>query len=52
MTGFYRDGYCNTDIQDRGIHTVCVEVTSEFLEFSKGGNDLSTPNPAFGFSGF
>ena len=52
MTGFYRDGYCNTDIQDRGIHTVCVELTWEFLEFSKEtGNDLSTPNPAFGFGG-
>ena len=52
MTGFYRDSYCNTSHQDRGIHTVCCELTDEFLEFSKAqGNDLSTPNPQFGFSG-
>jgi uncharacterized protein (DUF2237 family) len=52
MTGFFRDGYCNTDYSDRGMHTVCCEVTEEFLEFSKKvGNDLSTPKPEFGFVG-
>jgi len=52
MTGFYRDGCCNTGIDDAGVHTVCVEVTAEFLAFSKArGNDLSTPQPDFGFPG-
>ena len=52
LTGFFRDGYCNTDMSDRGIHTVCVMLTWEFLEFSKKqGNDLSTPNPQFNFPG-
>lgn len=52
MTGFYRDGCCNTGGDDRGVHTVCVEVTSAFLEFSSDmGNDLSTPAPHFGFPG-
>ena len=52
MTGFYRDGHCHTDINDHGIHTVCVELTWEFLEFSKkSGNDLSTPKPDFNFPG-
>lgn len=52
MTGWFRDGYCDTDLSDQGIHTVCCEVTDEFLNFSKAqGNDLSTPNPQFGFSG-
>lgn len=52
MTGFYRDGLCRTDIADRGVHTVCAQVTDEFLEFSKSqGNDLSTPRPEFGFAG-
>jgi uncharacterized protein (DUF2237 family) len=52
MTGFYRDGCCNTGREDVGSHTVCVVMTSEFLEFSKArGNDLSTPIPAFGFPG-
>lgn len=52
MTGFYRDGCCNTGDEDRGVHTVCVELTEEFLEFSKScGNDLSTPIPQFGFDG-
>ena len=52
MTGFYRDGHCHTDINDHGIHTICVELTWEFLEFSKkAGNDLSTPNPDFNFPG-
>jgi uncharacterized protein (DUF2237 family) len=51
-TGFYRDGFCNTGDEDFGVHTVCSEVTAEFLEFSKkAGNDLSTPNPAVGFPG-
>lgn len=52
MTGFFRDGCCNTGPQDRGAHTVCVILTDEFLEFSKmRGNDLSTPRPEFGFPG-
>ncbi len=52
MTGFYRDGCCNTGREDAGSHTVCVVMTSSFLEFSKsGGNDLSTPVPEFGFAG-
>lgn len=47
-TGWYRDGYCHTDDEDFGVHTVCVVVTEEFLSFSKAaGNDLSTPNPWF-----
>ncbi len=52
LTGFYRDGCCNTGYEDTGIHTVCVRVTAKFLEFSKQrGNDLSTPLPDFGFQG-
>lgn len=52
MTGFYRDGCCNTGGDDVGVHTVCAVVTDEFLEFSKAqGNDLSTPMPQFGFAG-
>ena len=52
MTGFYRDGCCNTGQDDVGSHTVCVELTAEFLMFSKdSGNDLSTPHPEFGFPG-
>lgn len=52
MTGWFRDGCCNTDAQDRGSHTVCAQMTSEFLRFSKAvGNDLSTPVPQFGFPG-
>lgn len=52
MTGFFRDGCCNTSPEDLGVHTVCVEMTAEFLAFSKSrGNDLSTPNPQFGFAG-
>jgi uncharacterized protein len=52
MTGFYRDGCCNTGPEDVGSHTVCVIATAEFLEFSKSrGNDLSTPVPDFGFPG-
>jgi len=52
MTGFYRDGCCNTGREDVGSHTVCVVLTAAFLEFSKArGNDLSTPMPEFGFPG-
>lgn len=51
-TGFFRDGFCNTDPQDRGLHIVCAHITSEFLEFSKYvGNNLSTPRPDFDFPG-
>ena len=52
MTGFYRTGCCETGPEDVGVHTVCVEVTAEFLAFSRlRGNDLSTPRPEFGFPG-
>ena len=52
LTGFFRDGCCNTANEDLGAHTVCAEVTEDFLEFSKQqGNDLSTPRPEFGFVG-
>ncbi len=52
LTGFFRDGCCNTSDQDAGSHTVCVSVTREFLDFSVSrGNDLSTPRPEFGFPG-
>jgi uncharacterized protein (DUF2237 family) len=52
MTGFYRDGCCNTGREDGGSHTVCAVITAAFLEFSKSrGNDLSTPLPEFGFPG-
>lgn len=51
-TGFYRTGCCDTGPEDIGCHTVCVEMTAEFLAFSKArGNDLSTPRPEFGFAG-
>ena len=51
-TGFYRSGCCETGPEDVGVHTVCVEVTKEFLAFSKArGNDLSTPRPEYGFPG-
>jgi uncharacterized protein (DUF2237 family) len=51
-TGFFRDGKCNTCKEDVGSHTVCVEVTQAFLEYSRfKGNDLSTPMPEFGFKG-
>jgi uncharacterized protein (DUF2237 family) len=47
MTGFYRDGSCNTGYEDYGVHVVCAEVTEEFLAYTKSlGNDLSTPLPA------
>jgi uncharacterized protein (DUF2237 family) len=52
VTGFYRDGCCNTGLEDVGSHTICVVTTAEFLEFSKSrGNDLSTPLPKHGFAG-
>ena len=52
MTGFYRDGSCQTDKQDRGLHTVCAVVNDEFLDYSKSqGNDLVTPLPEYGFPG-
>lgn len=52
VTGFFRDGCCNTGPEDVGSHLVCVRVTAEFLEFSKAaGNDLSTPHPDWMFPG-
>jgi uncharacterized protein (DUF2237 family) len=52
LTGFYRDGFCNTGPQDHGLHLVCAVVTAEFLAYSKSrGNDLSTPHPEYDFPG-
>lgn len=52
LTGFYRDGCCNTGGDDTGLHLVCSEVTEEFLQFSKArGNDLVTPVPQWNFPG-
>lgn len=52
MTGFFRNGCCDTDKTDIGMHTICVIVTKEFLLFSKAvGNDLLTPMPEYGFDG-
>ncbi len=52
LTGYYRDGYCNTDANDAGVHSVCVVVTDEFLVYSKSiGNDLITPMPEWNFPG-
>ncbi len=52
MTGYYRDGKCNTGGGDYGAHTVCAQLTADFLQFSKSrGNDLITPVPAFNFPG-
>lgn len=52
LTGFYRDGCCNTGRGDLGVHCVCVVMTAEFLQFSKSrGNDLSTPMPEMSFPG-
>ncbi len=52
LTGWFRDGCCNTNDADEGIHTVCAKVTEEFLEFLQAnGNDLITPAPNFGFPG-
>ena len=52
LTGFYRDGCCNTSSDDYGSHTVCAQMTDAFLAFSASrGNDLSTPNPQYRFPG-
>ena len=52
MTGWFRDGCCKGDPNDRGLHLICAVMTSEFLRFSKSeGNDLSTPRPEYGFPG-
>lgn len=52
LTGYYRDGCCNTDDQDQGSHVVCAKVTQEFLDFSlRRGNDLITPRPEYRFAG-
>ena len=52
LTGWFRDGCCNTDAGDHGVHTVCAVVTAEFLEFSASvGNDLASPNHRIGFDG-
>lgn len=52
MTGFFRDGSCNTSKQDVGSHTLCAVVTQDFLEYSRErGNDLMTPQPEYGFAG-
>ncbi|HUK60593.1 MAG TPA: DUF2237 domain-containing protein [Stellaceae bacterium] len=52
MTGFFRNGCCDTSPQDVGSHTVCIVASAEFLDFSKArGNDLSTPIPAYSFPG-
>lgn len=52
MTGFYRDGFCNTGAQDSGTHVICAHMTDEFLAFTKSkGNDLQTPMPMYQFPG-
>lgn len=52
LTGFFRNGCCDTGPEDRGLHTVCAVMTAEFLAMSKYlGNDLSTPRPEYGFDG-
>ena len=52
LTGYFRDGCCNTRDDDIGTHVICVKVTAEFLSFSKKrGNDLSTPRPEYRFHG-
>ena len=52
VTGFYRNGCCETGPEDMGLHTVCAVMTDDFLAFSKSmGNDLSTPRPEYGFAG-
>ena len=52
LTGYYRDGCCNTDAHDHGSHVVCAKVTQAFLAFSRQrGNDLSTPVPEYRFKG-
>ena len=52
VTGFFRNGCCDTGPMDQGLHTVCAQMTAEFLALSKYlGNDLSTPRPEYGFAG-
>ena len=52
LTGFYRNGCCDTGPEDEGLHTICCQVTAEFLAHQREiGNDLSTPFPLFGFPG-
>lgn len=52
LTGWFRDGCCHTDPQDRGLHVVCIVVTADLLAFSRSrGNDLSTPRPEMQFPG-
>jgi hypothetical protein len=52
ITGFYRTGSCHVGPEDSGVHAVCIEATDDFLAFSKrAGNDLSTPQPHYGFPG-
>jgi len=52
MTGFYRDGSCNSGLDNQAWHMVCIQATEKFLEYSKRvGNDLSTPMPQYGFEG-
>ena len=52
LTGFYRDGFCRTDIQDAGRHVICAKITDAFLQFTLSmGNDLITPNPNYNFEG-
>lgn len=52
LTGYFRNGHCDTCADDLGCHTVCVEVTVEFLRYSQAiGNDLTTPRPEYGFPG-
>ena len=52
LTGWFRDGCCNTDKNDHGLHTVCVKVNDDFLKWCKeAGNDLITPHPEFNFPG-
>ena len=52
MTGYYRDGYCNTGASDTGTHVVAAIISQEFLDFTKSrGNDLTTPIPEYAFPG-
>ena len=52
VTGWFRDGCCNTNEIDHGVHTVCAKVTTKFLEWARNaGNDLITPHPEYGFPG-
>ncbi|MBD2189265.1 DUF2237 family protein [Pseudanabaena mucicola] len=52
VTGFYRDGFCQTGDRDLGVHVICAAVTDEFLAFTKAqGNDLQTPMPMYNFAG-